>query len=244
VLFVDTQTLQQGSWRTRHGIRLPHEENTMNRIVLAGSILLALALPASADVITLNATVDGVAAGSTSSNTGQLDVTGVALGPFSLNTITADSKIVLPFPGILNTNTLNLQQSDTGNHSLILDIIASSLSGPGLLQSILSTFSVSGLTTGWNAQEQTFINGTLLADTGVFTNPSDSATSINPAFLGGTFSAEVKYTINSVGIGGFNGGIDISTAAVPGPIAGAGIPGLVGACFTMLGLYRRRRLRA
>jgi len=32
-----------------------------------------------------------------------------------------------------------------------------------------------------------------------------------------------------------------SVTAVPGPLAGAGIPGLLAACFTMVGLARRRR---
>lgn len=37
-------------------------------------------------------------------------------------------------------------------------------------------------------------------------------------------------------------GVDI--AAVPGPIVGAGLPGLIGACMALFGLQRRRRSRA
>ena len=41
--------------------------------------------------------------------------------------------------------------------------------------------------------------------------------------------------------------IDVAAAvAVPGPIVGAGIPGLITACMTMLGLgrYRRKQMEA
>ena len=38
--------------------------------------------------------------------------------------------------------------------------------------------------------------------------------------------------------------IDLPFQAVPGPIAGAGIPGLVAGCFALVGLARRRRQQA
>ena len=211
------------------------------RKILLGCVFAMVAMPAMADVITLTATVDGVLAGTTSSNTGQLDVTGVALGPYSLNTITADSQTVLPGGGLLNTNSLNLQQTNTGSHSLVLDIVASGLTGPGALASLLSTFSVTGLTAGWTADERTTINGNLLVDTGVFTTPVASAFSTNSAFLGNTFSADVHYTITSNGVGGFNGGIDIGVVPVPAPVLGAGLSGLIIAALGLVGLNRRRR---
>jgi hypothetical protein len=212
-------------------------------LLFAGAVALAAltCLPAQADIITITATVDGGPPSSTSSGLGTLTVSNVALGPFSLNTVTVTSQVLLPAPGILDTNTLNLQQTATGSHTLILDIIASALTGPGSLQNLLSSFSVSGLTDGWTAREQTFINGTQLADTGIFTTPSGSAFSIDPAFLSNPFSAEVIYTIVSNGIGGFNGGTDISVAAVPGPVAGAGFPGILAGLVALWGLNKRRR---
>lgn len=218
----------------------------MKRYMLTGAAALVLLIgPARADIIDLFATVDGGAPAHAQSVTGTLNVINAALGPFTLNTVNATSQSVLPPPGILDTNSLNLQQTNTGSHQLILDIIASQLTGPNVLANILSSFSVSGLTSGWSAREQTFINGVQLSDTGFFVTPSASAFEIKPAFLTNPYSAEVIYTINSVGIGGFNGGIDMSVAnvAVPLPLAGAGLPGLVTACLGLFGFHWRRRRR-
>src|SRR5580765_5221930 len=216
----------------------------MTRKLLLSCALALAASPALADLITLTANGDGGPVEfTTSSSTGILNATGaIPGGIFTLNSVTATSQAVLPAPGLLDTNTLNLQQTATGSHSLVIDITASGLTGAPGLDAFLSSFSVSGLTAGWNAEEQTFIDGGLLADTGVFTTPSASAFSINNHVLASSpFSAEVRYTINSNGIGGFNGGIDIS--AVPGPIAGAGIPGLISACFGLWAMAKRRRSR-
>jgi hypothetical protein len=37
--------------------------------------------------------------------------------------------------------------------------------------------------------------------------------------------------------------VSVTPAAVPGPIAGAGLPGLVAACGSLLALWRRKRIR-
>jgi hypothetical protein len=213
----------------------------MKKLLVTTAFLL-VAGPALADSIVITATVDGTLELTTPANTtGTVNLNGaIPGGIFTLNSLSIDSQTVLPFPGIMTTNTLNLQQTNTGNHKLVIDITASGLTGPGALRNLLSSFSVSGLTTGWNADEQTFINGNLLADTGVFTTPSGSAFQTDAAFLTNPFTAEVRYTINSVGIGGFNGGVDIS-APVPGPVVGAGIPGIL-AGLGLLGIgWKRRR---
>jgi hypothetical protein len=195
-----------------------------------------------ADNIQLTATVDGVLTNTLTSADGNLDVNAQSFGLFNINTVSINSSTFLAPGGVLNTNTIDVDQTTSGNHQLILDIKAFNIAGVNAVRQLLSSFSVTGQTqTGWTAREQTFINGTLLADTGIFNVVSDSAFSINPAFLGPTFTAEAIYTINSSGTGQFNGGIDINLAAVPGPVVGAGLPGLVAGLIGMVGLSRSRR---
>lgn len=212
----------------------------MNKFLL--SLLLATAATAAnADAIVATAKVDGTTVAVESSLTSTLNVNSQSFGPdFNLNTLSINSQQSLAPGDILATNTLDVNQTVTGSHQLVIDILATGLTGPGALRNLLSSFSVSGMTAGWSAREETFINNNLLADTGTFSQPSDSAFSTNPALLTNPFNAEVIYTINATGTGRFNGGIDISNAAVPGPTVGAGIPGMI-AGLSLLGLARRRR---
>jgi hypothetical protein len=208
---------------------------------LLGAVAMASALMASAayaDAINLTATVDGVAAGSASSPDGSLTVTNQSFGAFNLNSLSINSQTFLAPPGVLSSNTLDVDQTTTGNHTLVLDIVATGLSGPNALENFLSSFSVSGQTAGWSVVERTTIEGVTLATTPVFTGVSDSASSINAAFAGTTFTADEHYTITSVGEGSFNGGIDISVSAVPEPSTwGMMLLGFVGLAFA----FRNRR---
>jgi hypothetical protein len=210
----------------------------MKKILLASVFALAIS-PALADAINLTATVDGVAAGSASSPDGSLTITNQAFGVFNLNSLSINSETFLAPPGILSSNTLDVDQSTSGTHTLVLDITATGLAGPNALENFLSSFSVSGQTAGWSVVERTTINGTTLATTPLFTGVSDSASSINAAFAGTTFSADEHYVISSVGQGSFNGGIDIAVAAVPEPATWAML--LLG--FAGLGFMFRRQQR-
>jgi len=185
---------------------------------LLASVLAFAVGPALADSIQLTATCDAVACGSAFSPVGTLNINNQAFGSvFNLNTLSINSETFLVAPGVLTTNTLDVDQSVAGNHTLVLDIIANGLSGPNALTAFLSTFSVSGQPAGWTIQAQTLINGNPLASSLVFTGVSDSGSSTNLAFAGSLFSAEAIYTITSSGVGSVNAGIDISVAAVPEP---------------------------
>jgi len=213
----------------------------MKKILLSTAALLAITTASNADAITVTATVDGTLVATESSADGTLNVNNQAFGPiFNLNSLSINSETFLAAPDLLSTNTLDVNQSAGGTHQLVIDITATGLAGPGTIEALLSAFSVTGLTSGWSAREQTFINGVLLADTGTFTQTSDSAFSVDFRNVTNPFSAEAKYTINSAGIGRFNGGIDIAAAAVPGPVVGAGLPGLL-AAIGFFGLRRRKK---
>jgi hypothetical protein len=207
-------------------------------VALAAASALS-ASAAYADAINLTATVDGVVAGSASSPDGSLTVTNQSFGAFNLNSLSINSETFLAPPGILSSNTLDVDQTTTGTHTLVLDITATGLKGPNALQDFLSSFSVSGQTAGWSVIERTTINGVTLATTPLFTGVSDSAFSTNAAFAGALFTADEHYTITSVGEGSFNGGIDIS-AAVPEPATwGMMLLGFVGLAFAF---HKRRRV--
>lgn len=216
----------------------------MKKLLLATTALIAFAEAASAETIVATARVDNVLVATDSSATGQLNIIGQSFGPvFNLNTLQLNSQSTLAPPGILFTNTFDVNAILGGTHTLVLDIVAAGLTGPNALTSLLSSFSITGLPDLWSAREQTFINNNLLSDTGLFTATSDNAFETKSAFLGATYNAEVLYTINAVGRGNFNGGIDISVASpVPEPSTWALM--LVGfAGLAWMGMRKRRNAR-
>jgi hypothetical protein len=215
----------------------------MRRLLATTAVLAAIAVPAYADTISVSGSVDAVAFGPLNSANGTLNIANqsVGTGIFNLNTLTIDSETFLAAPGVLDTNTINVDQNVGGNHTLILDIKAFGLAGTAGVNQFLSSFSVTGQSSsGWIAREQTFINGVQLADTGLFNAVADSAFSTDAATIGSLFTAEVIYSIFSRGIGQFNGGIDISVAQAATPIP-ASLPFFAAGLVGLVGLARKRR---
>ena len=58
---------------------------------------------------------------------------------------------------------------------------------------------------------------------------------------GNFFVADILCGAAQTGCAGNTGPVDVSTPPVPGPIVGAGLPGLVAACVGLIALARRRR---
>jgi hypothetical protein len=211
--------------------------------VLAAMVLAQAGMPAAAETISVSGSVDAVNFGPLTSGIGTLNINNqsVGTGIFNLNTVTINSESFLAAPGVLSTNTLNVDQNVGGSHVLVLDITAFGLAGTAGVQNFLSSFSVTGQSTsGWNAREQTYINGGLLADTGIFAAVADSAFSTNSATIGALYNAEVIYTIFSNGIGQFNGGIDIATVGIVTPIP-ASLPFFLAGIAGLYGVAKRKR---
>jgi hypothetical protein len=219
------------------------KESHMRKLLLASVALVAMSTAALADTIILQATLDGVVVGTATSANGTLNLNNQAFGGFNLNTVSINDQNFLAPPGVLNTNTLDVAQTLTGSHTLLIDIAATgqSLGNTTHLQNFLSEFSVTGLTPGWTVQEQTTINGNQLSITPVFGGTSAAVDVAGSAIIGPTFTADVHYIIKTNGPGQFNGGIDINAAAVPGPIVGAGAPGIIAAGMFLLGMAKRRK---
>ena len=135
--------------------------------------------------------------------------------------MTADSHSVLGGNSILDTNTIDIKNmANAGNpQMLVVDIKDTGITGLAGLMNVLSEFSVTNLTAGWTAQEQTFINGVQVGNTGVLNAETIGLDQSVLDNLTSPLTAEVKYTISDPGgVGEFNGGIDVSvTAAVPEP---------------------------
>jgi len=204
----------------------------MKKLLLATTAVLALALPAAADDITIFATETGGASLAFGPFPGFNSTGSFNLGDFNINDTTASAPPALPFPGLTDSNTINIQGLATLlPHTLTIDVATvGSLTG---LQTIQTAFDSVGLTPGWTLQEQVLVNGVPI-DSATFTGTGGVGPNFNLADFGVGPSSVIEaiYTITtgdllSGGIAGAaNAGIRVD--AVPGPIVGAGLPGLLG----------------
>ena len=226
----------------------------MKKLLLALATLAVLSVPmkpAQAVEIDIGLSLDGGATIVNSGNTSTgFFIGGANLGPFQSGFVVA-APPTLPLSHLLNGNTVNLAAA-AGAGNLDVYITVSDIPSLAALAGIFtSQFDVVGLTEGWTVEFETLISltnqlylGTQLSSA-LFNQPADAAGPFPVAFAvgAGDFSVTGHFTIFTNNLaGGFNGGVDI--AAVPGPVVGAGIPGLVMAFGGLYAFYRRRRQAA
>lgn len=217
----------------------------MRKFLLATAALLASTAIASAATITFTAQEDGGATTTVPTPNASSSIGPVSFGDFTILATgsTNGTGGVLP-PFLLQGNTISVQQTVAGSHTLNLNVLGIGLTSPTGLTALLSGFDATGLSAGWVATISTDING-IVIDSSTFTGPiSGGHDAAFGAFnLTSPFNASVDFHIVTNGEGAANLGGALSAAvAVPGPIVGAGLPGLLG----MLGLggfqfWRRRK---
>src|ERR1700730_3527967 len=160
-------------------------------------------------------------------------------GDFSSVSVHGTGNPPLSGTSLLNPGTIDVQKNSTNvGHTLKVYITSQGNTASGL-QSFLSSFTSQNLDPGWKLQENTYVdagNGlfttTTPLSTALFTNPPGGLGTASQGANADTGAA--KYSITAIytittnsGGGNANGTINV---AVPGPIVGAGLPGLIAAC--------------
>jgi hypothetical protein len=210
----------------------------MKTLLLAAAALLC-ASAAQAGTIAFVVSEDGGAA--TVIDTGQsVGALGpVVFGDFTIANLTGTTNPLLPAPDLLQANQISIGAQSSASHTLHLTVLANGLSFPTGPVTLNSQFDATGITPGWLVNMSTDINGTTIASAPFSTVGGVSF--VNAFTLPGTFFASAHFDITSNGIGSSNTGITLAASPVPGPIVGAGLPGLIAACSGLLVLTRRRR---
>lgn len=221
-------------------------------LALAGAAALA-GTPAKADTVTISwsATQTGAAQVLASGSGGATFGGAIAGTNFSSNGISGFASPSLTLPDLLNSNSLNLT-STAGAGTIYIWITDSDISGPNsgtfpFTSTLTSNALINGatlslatyLSTNNDIANANLASDILLAGPQTFTTLTTAVDATSATVGSGPYSIIAMYEIIApTANSGANATIDVS---VPGPIVGAGFPGLLAACGGLMALARRRR---
>jgi hypothetical protein len=154
----------------------------------------------------------------------------------------------LGLPALLDSNSINVSSAAGGE--IFIWVTDSGISAPltgiapfvSTLTSNTLTGAITSLTlqTFYDAADGVFTDKTPLGSSS-FTATGTATVQTNIALGGGPYSVTAVYDVVTSGAGSVNATINV---AVPGPIVGAGLPGLLAAGGALVALARRRRRHA
>jgi len=224
----------------------------MKKLLLATVALVALTATASADMalrLQEGALVQDFFAPGQTSFSGPANF---AFGDFSISNITGSIFPSTTAPVLLSANTLDLQSTATGAHTLDIFVTGSGFTSPTGFVNTFSGFTNVSLSSGWTANLSTLLdtaNGNFtgsLLDNVSFSGDGITTFASNLTALadfgGGPYSLTAHFQILTDGVGQANSGIQLAASAVPVPAVGTGLPGVI-AGFGAIYAWGKKRAR-